>query len=296
MATDKSKLIDLDECVVKTLDLFIEKGNPDLNIPKFKRPLVVGSGNAAVTGQIIMKDSDAVFADESNFKNVLNVIKNVDGAILISSSGGKHAPIIAKELKRRKIKTILLTNNPKAAAAKYADKVYVFDKNAEPYTYNTSTYAGIILGKTKESAKEILKRIKKMKVPKNLKKYDAYYFIIPKRFYLIKEMILTKFDELFGPKISARVFTEEQTKHAKTIIPYDRELFIGLGCKNNLFGENRLDIPLSRDADYGEIMLVSYYFIGCIQKQNPHYFKDNIERYTKEASKLFGEEINPMVE
>ena len=47
------QLIDLDKCVINALNLFIRKKPKPIKLPKFKRPLVVGSGNAAVTGQIL---------------------------------------------------------------------------------------------------------------------------------------------------------------------------------------------------------------------------------------------------
>ncbi|MAG53075.1 MAG: hypothetical protein CMH62_03885, partial [Nanoarchaeota archaeon] len=221
----------------------------------------------------------------------------IDGAILISASGTKHAPIIAKELRRRK-KTILLTNNHNAPASKFVNKTFVFPKNVEPYTYNTSTYMSILIAKTKENPKKILKQIDKIKIPKTFRKYDAFYIFVPEKFDLVREMFLTKFDELFGSKISGRVFTVEQTKHAKTVVPSKKEFFIGLGCddKYKMFGKHKMCVPLSPKADYAEVLAVGYYVIGFIQKQHPQYFKDNIEAYTKEASKLFKYEIKPIVE
>ncbi|MAF50666.1 MAG: hypothetical protein CMH64_01110 [Nanoarchaeota archaeon] len=289
------KLIDLDECVINALNLFTEETLPKLNI-KFKRPLVVGSGNAAVTGKMILEDKNAIFADEGNYKHKLKKVK-VDGAILISASGTKHAPIIAKELKKRRIKTILLTNNQNAPASKFVKETLIFPKNSEPYTYNTSTYMSILLAKTKESSKHILKQIKKIKYPKNLRKYDAFYMFVPEKFDLVREMFMTKFDELFGSKISGRVFTVEQTKHAKTVVPSKKEFFIGIGCDDRykLFGRHKMCIPLSSKANYAEVLAIGYYIIGQIQKQHPQYFKNNIENYTKEASKLFKTKIEPIV-
>jgi hypothetical protein len=278
--------------------LFIENPPQKLNLGNFKRPLVVGSGNAAVTGKMILDDKDAIFADEGNYKHKLSKIKGIDGAILISASGTKHAPIIAKELKKRKKKTILLTNNPNAPASKFVSKTFVFPKNPEPYTYNTSTYMSILIAKTKENPEKILNQIKKIKVPKTFRKYDSFYIFVPKRFDLIREMFMTKFDELFGPKISGRVFTVEQTKHAKTVVPSNKEFFIGLGCDDRykIFGKHKMCVPLSPKANYAEVLALGYYVIGFIQKQNLPYFKNNIERYTKEASKLFKSEIKPIVE
>src|SRR3989344_1638876 len=151
------KLINLDQAFLNALKLFQEQRLPTLKLPSFKRLLVVGSGNAAVTGKILFQGTDAVFADESTYLQKLNVVKSIDGAVIISASGGKHAPIIAKELQKRKKKVILLTTNINAPAREYVDEMIVFPKQSEPYTYNTSTYLGMILSKTKENPKIILK-------------------------------------------------------------------------------------------------------------------------------------------
>lgn len=298
MTFNKKQIIDLDRCVINALELFIKKKVPRLQLGGFKRPLVVGSGNAAVTGRIILSDKDAVFADEGNYKQKLKAVKDIDGCVLLSASGGKHAPIIAKELKRRRKKVVLVTNNPNALAKRYADKTYVLPKNTEPYTYNTSTYMGMILAKTKENPRVILNHIKKIKskIPRNLRRYDSFYIIVPEELDNIREMFLTKFSELFGPKVSGRVFTVEQTKHAKTVISSDKELFISLGHNNKIFGKKRLNIPLPRKAGYASIMAVGYYIIGQIQKQHPPYFKNSIEAYAKRTSKMFGQTIKPIVE
>ncbi|MDA1197351.1 MAG: hypothetical protein O2779_05315 [Nanoarchaeota archaeon] len=290
------EIIGLDECVLSALKLFIDVGIPELHLGDYKRPLVVGSGNAAATGKIILEGSDAVFADEGTYLSHLGV---VDGAILISASGGKHAPIIATELKKREIETRLLTCNKNAEAKTLVKETFVFPKQAEPYTYNTSTYMSMILGKTKEDPKKILDYITTTIVPlipTDFKNYTAFYLIVPARFDSMREMLLTKFDELFGSMVNGRVFTVGQTKHAKTVIANSKELFISFGEKNTLFGEHRLDIPLPADADYAALMAIGYFVIGNIQKQHPAYFKDNIEEYVKNASNLFGSEIKALVE
>jgi hypothetical protein len=291
------KLPYLDKVVIDALNLFKKSKLPKLNL-KYKRPLVLGSGNAAVTGKIIFADKDAIFADEGNYKQKLKAIKNIDGAILLSASGGKHAPIIAKDLKKRKIETVLITNNPNAEANQFVKKSFFYPKNTEPYTYNTSTYMGMILGKTKESPQKILNLIKKTKTPKNLKKFNAFYIIVPTEFDNVRELFQTKFDELFGPIINGRVFTIEQTKHAKTVVPSDKEFFIGLGYNNKLFGkkQNRLNVTLPKSAGPATVMALGYYIIGQIQKQHPNYFKNNITNYTKQTSKMFKSTIKPIVE
>jgi len=296
---DAKGLIDLDECVLNALHLFIDEGLPKLHLGNFKRPLVVGSGNAAATGRILLEDTDAVEADESNFEKKLGSVHGVDGAILISASGEKHAPIIAKVLKKRKIKTILLTCNKNASAVKFVSKAYILPKNAEPYTYNTSTYMGMIMGHTRESPKKILEHIKKKikpKIPKNLSKYNAFFILVPNKFGNIREMFATKFDELFSSMVNGRVFTEEQVKHAKTITPSGRELFIGIGCENKVWGGKRANFKLPKGAKHAAVMAIGYYIIGQIQKQNPPYFKRNIAAYTKNASKIFGAEIKSIIE
>ena len=290
----KGDFIDLDECVINALELFSKAELASIEI-SYRRPLVVGSGNGAVTGEILFGDKDAVFADESNYLQRIQNSK-VDGCVIISASGGKHAPIIAKEMKSRGIETTLITNNPDAPAKEFVSKSLIFLKNHEPYTYNTSTYMGMILSKTHENPAEILQFIKKLKTPKNLKKYDSVFMIVPEEFDKIRGMFMTKFDELFQPIISGRVFTPEQAKHAKTVIPSKKELFLSFGYNNKIFGPktNRINISLPKNASFAAMMAIGYYVIGQIQKQNKPYFKDNIERYCREASKVFGEEIKPI--
>ncbi len=289
---------DLDVCVLAALELFTKEKIPKIKIP-YKRPLVVGSGNAAITGRIIFEKRDAIFADESNYEKKLKNIKVIDGVVLISASGGKHAPIIAKISKKFKKHISLITGNPEALAKKYLDgehkyDLYVFPKNREPYTYNTSIYLGMIFGITHENPEKILNQIKKIKIP-DFRKYDAFYILIPGKFEEAKEMFLTKFDELFGSKISGRVFTSEQTKHAKTLVPSDKELFICVNTNPKQFSKNFFRINLSKKANYGELMATLYYLIGHIQKQNIPYFKNNISSYAKKTSKIFRQEINPIV-
>jgi len=300
---DTSKLMNLDECVIDALNLLSKTKLPSLDIlKKYKRPLVVGSGNAAVTGRIIFEDVDAVFANEGTYEKKIDNVEGIDGAILISASGGKHAPKIAKDLKERGLEVWLFTCNPEALAKEHVDedKTLVYPKNPEPYTYNDSTYKGMILSRTNEDPKQILNYIKTEVdplIPPNLADYDAFYLIVSPEFDNIREMLLTKFDELFGSKISGRVYTPEQTKHAKTVVPSDKEMFISFGYNNQLFGnENaRLNIPLPENAGYAAMMAIAYYVIGKIQAQNEPFFKKNIVAYCEKASNIFGQKIEPIV-
>lgn len=299
MMLDKKQIIDLDDCVIDALELFIRKGVPELDINRFKRPLVVGSGNAAATGMIIFEKSDAVFADESNFELKLKTVKEIDGVVLISASGGKHAPIIAKISKKRyKKSVVLLTNNENAPAKRYADESYVFPKNAEPYTYNTSTYMGFILSATKEDPKKILDFIRKktdrIKMPE-FRKYSGYYIMVPEKLGGITKMLHTKFTELFGRKVARDIETFEHSKHATTVVPSD-ELFISFGKKDRIFGNDGLFVQLPNNAGYGAMMAIGYYMIGKMQKSYQPWFKENIEEYCRKASKIFRQEIKPIVE
>ena len=292
---DKSQLKDLDEVVISSLELFSRERPPRLEIPDFRRPLVVGSGNAAAIGRILFHDRDAVFSDVGSFRQILGSTPGIDGALLVSATGSKSAQGIAKELKRRKIRTVLITNNPEAPAGKLVEKALVFPKQPEPYAYNTSTYLGMVLGRTGEDPKRILEHIRKLKIPGDLGSYDAFFILIPEQFYLMRDLFLKKFGELFGPMVSARAFTPEEAKHGDTSIESNKELFISFGEKNRLLGTKRLDIPLPKKAGYGAMLATGYYVIGNIQKQHPPYFRDSVESFTKRMSRIFGERIDPMV-
>lgn len=296
---DKNQIINLDECVINALNLFIREKIPLINILNFKRLLVVGSGNAAAAGRIMFEKTDAIFADESSYETRLKNISEIDAVVVISASGGKHAPIIAKKanLKYKK-RVILLTNNKDAAAKRYAHETQIFPKNPEPYTYNTSTYMGMILAQTHEDPKKILqfinKRIAKIRYP-DFGRYNKYFLVVPPEFEGIIKMLNVKFMELFGRQIARDVETTEAMKHATTVVPSEDELFICFGRKNK-YGADNFFVPLPANADYGAMMAVSYYIIGKIQRYQQPWFRDNIEEYCKKASKIFKQEIKPIVE
>ena len=88
----------------------------------------------------------------------------------------------------------------------------------------------------------------------------------------------------------------EQAKHAKTVIPSDKELFIGLGYDNKSFGKKRINFPLPKNAGCAAVIAIGYYVIGTIQAQKKPYFRNNIADYCRKASKEFGQEIKPIVE
>jgi len=293
---DVSNIPDLDTCVLGALELFQKEKIPEMNI-SYERPLVVGSGNAEATGRIIFADRDAIFASESNLEEKLKNIRNINGVVLVSASGGKHAPIIAKAAKEKDKHVTLITTNSNAQAKEYSDSMYVFPKQREPYTYNTSTYMGMILGKTGENPRAIydfvLNNTDKIELP-DFRKFDKYYLIVPPEFSGLIRMLQVKFIELFGRKIARDVESSEYVVHATTVVPSD-ELFISFGKPNETYGKNRLNVPLPENSDYASMMAVSYYIVGKIQKAHPPYFKENIVPYTKEVSKIFNQEIKPIV-
>jgi hypothetical protein len=194
----------------------------------------------------------------------------------------------------------LITTNDKSEAGKIVNDTFVLPRQKEPYTYNTSTYMGMILGKTGEDAGEIYRFIKQ-KIDKidfrKFRKYDKFYLIIPPEYGVgIKRMLEIKFIELFGRRIARDVETSEYIKHATTVVP-SRELFISFGEKNEDYGRkgDRLFIPLPKNCSFGGMMAVGYYVIGKIQKSKPGWFKRNISGYVENASRVFGSEIKAIV-
>lgn len=296
-------LPNLDTVVLGALELFSSTPLPDLGTIPFKRPLVVGSVGAHVTGQIVFNTKPAVFADENNYQ-VKMQLPDIDGAVLLSASGGKHAIAIAEALKQRNIETYLVTNTPDAPASQFipTEHVLVFPKNREPYTYNTSTYLGMILAATHEQPEAIYSFIADElapSIPQNFGSYHAYVLVIPPQFALLRELLETKFDELFGPRITGRVFTTEEIEHAKTVVHSDDELFITFGVdipSELLQGSTHIALPTPPSTGYGGMMAVSYFVVGNIQRQHPPYFKDAVVSYAQTASKVFGHEIKPIVE
>ncbi len=304
---DPKSLIDLDQCVVNALNLFLDPGTqfPKPNLRQFQRPLVVGSGNAIATGRIIFDSYDAVFADEGGYKGKLDAIKSIDGVVLLSASGGKHAPIIAKDVKATGRKIVLFTCNPSPLAKNDVSELHVFPSQPEPYTYNTSTYMGMLMAcmidDPRAEARKILDHIRNVVDPtlqkwgKRLGDFNAFYLLVPEEFDLIRIMLATKFVELFARRIARDVFTWEQSKHATTVVETPKELFLAFGRENTTFGKDRLNIPLPENATYPAIMATGYYVIGKLQAQKPAWFKEGVESFAQRASKLFGQKIEPIV-
>ena len=298
-------LPDLDIAVLGALELFHKEPLPPLKIDMYNHPLVVGSGNAEATGRIIFRDVDAVFASESDYEEKLKSMPNIDGIILISASGEKHGPLIARKAKEYHKHVTLITNNPHSSASLELDHLhpydeFVFPKNREPFSYNTSTYMGMILAHSGEDPEEILRYITE-KIDSidfsRLVNFSKFYLIVPHQFSGIIRMLHVKFIELFGRNIARDIESSEYVPHATTIAPSD-ELFICFGAENTTWGrpENRLTIPLPENAGYGAMMAIGYYTIAQIQKRHQPYFKEHVVAYMESVSTIFGHTLSPIVE
>jgi hypothetical protein len=302
---DLDSIPNLDVAVLGALELLSQNKLSKIDVSAYHHPLVVGSGNAEATGRILFEKNDALFASESNFEEKLANIPSIDGVVLISASGSKHAPIIAKKARELGKHVTLITNTANSPAAKELDLAggdaeHVFPKNREPYTYNTSTYMGMILGATGEDPAAIYRFIAEQIAPMQLpdfSQYDKYYLIVPPQFSNLVRMLQVKFIELFGRNIARDVETSEYVRHATTIAP-SNELFISFGAENTMWGEpqNRLFVPLPNGADYGAMMAIGYYAVAQIQKAYPHYFKDNVAPWAAHVSELFNQTVTPIVE
>lgn len=281
------ELSNLDRIVLDTLDFFTENRPPKLDLSKYSLPFVVGSGNAYNTGAILFSGQAAVLADESDFRSLISAYTSaiekglITQAVIISASGEKDSVWEVELAKKHGLATTLLTCGADSSAAKIADHTLTYRKIAEPYTYNTSTYLGMVLSATGEDPTEIKHFIEGLALPESFAGYDAYAFVLPDRFGSICPMIDIKRHELFGPYLSLRAFPEGHARHAKFVVRSERELVIGVGTKNNWFGhpDHRFDITLPERTGFGLILALTYFLAGRIQATKLPYFKENIEAY-----------------
>ncbi len=292
----------LDQIVIQALDFFAKNRTPSINVNGFKSPFVVGSGNARNAGEIIFSGKDATFADESDFKSVMasSNKKTQDGllrdVVVISASGGKDSPWEVRLAKENGLKTTLLTTKADSEAAKIADDVIVFQSIAEPYTYNTSTYMGMMLGAAYEDPSGIKELIESLKFPENFGEYKGYAFVVPDEFMQICPMLEIKQSELFGSKVAIRAFPQGHARHAKFVIRDPQEMVMSLGQKNEFFGDpnHRWDIDFPKDMRFAGIMAATYYIVGKIQASKPPYYKENIARYVSEdGPRAYGPTTKP---
>jgi len=289
----------LDQIVLDTLDFFTQNPPPRLDLSEFKLPLVVGSGNAYNAGRIMFSNRAAIFADESDFKSTIESFKPVidqkliTQAIIISASGEKDSVWELELAKQYGLHTTLLTCKPNSSAAKLADRVVAFRSIAEPYTYNTSTYLGMILATTNEDPATIKAMLASLEWPKGFENYESYAFVVPDQFINITPMITIKGEELFGPKLGIRAYSQGHARHAKFVHPWEKELVISLGEPNQFFGhpDHRWDIPLAPTASFATAVALSYFICGKAQTTHPPYFMEDIEAYCADyGPKAYGKD------
>lgn len=284
-----NKLPNLNASVISGLNFFQKNKMPRFR-PSRSFCFVVGSVNAYHTGRMLFADQPAIFADESNFSALLKIyrplIKNktIKEATIISASGEKDSVWEVQAAKRAGLRTILLTCSPKSTAAELAGHNLSFKKNPEPYSYNFSTYLGMLLARTGEKPRDIKKFVKSIKASKKLKRHNYFTFILPDRYRPIVDMINVKDDELFGPYSKLRAYSEGNARHAKFICKSPKELVISFG-QNKFFGlpQNRWNIKLPKNADYGTMLAASYYLVGLIQAAWPAYFKKGLPDYCRDT-------------
>lgn len=293
---NKNNIPNLNESLLSAL-AFFEKEKPHFPKKSFKNIIfVVGSGNAYNVARLIFDKQAVIFASESNFKKLLKNYKEmiskkiISEVVVISASGEKDSIWEIKLAKKLSLKTTLLTCEKNSSATKLADHISVFKKIAEPYTYNISTYLGMLLAKENIDPKNIVKFIKSLSFPNNFANYEAYSFVLPDELEPLAAMIEIKGHELFGPRLSLRAFSNGQARHAKFVIPFEKELVISLG-ENKYFGlkKNRWEIKNKKGFSASLAMALTYFIIGKIQESKPAYFKNNIENYCSTGSFAYGQ-------
>ncbi len=283
----------LHDVVLQALDLHASYKLPHLRLEPAHKRIVVASGNALPTGRILFSNEQAICCSEGRYQALLEQNSEIDSAVIVSASGAKHAPIIIDELLSRGLPTYLVTSTEHSPASDRlpADRVFTTRSTDEPITYNVSTYMGMILARTHEDPATIKEHLLETILPliPDFTKYKAFYLLFQPRFEEQLEMFTTKFDELFGGRLNGRCYTWEQTLHAKTVVPWAKELFISFGYKNDDFGISRLNLPLPDQPGFACVMATGYFIIGHIQAQFPPWFKQHSENYKLEQERLFRE-------
>lgn len=285
----KIEIDSLNISVLKALDVLRQIKLPQFKPKAYDFPIVIGSGNAYNTAQVIFSNQKAIFANESNAQEIFNrykkLIKNgsISHAIIISASGEKDSIWEIKAAKKAGLETILLTCSPGSSAAKIANKILIFPKLSEPYTYNFSTYLSMITAASQENLAQIEQYILRLKIPKKFQSYKSYAFVLPDAYASLAPMIEIKKSELFGPNVSIRAFSYGEARHAKFVIREADELVISFG-ENKYFGltKSRWKIKENKLMGPAFIMSLSYFLVGLIQTAKPDYFKQNIEKFCQD--------------
>lgn len=300
---DVQSLPNLNIVVLGALEYLSGATIPSLNVREYTRPLVIGSVNALSTGRVLFESVDAVFAEEGNYHAAFLRVPQIDAVYIFSASGGKHAVHIAKDVAMRGLPTFLVTSTEHAPAAAYLDssRVLVFPHIREPYTYNTSTYMGMMLGNSSESPAEIrtfIEDVVRPSIPKTLGTFTSFVLTVQPQFAPLRSMFMTKFDELFAPVVTGRAFTDEEIKHAKIIVSSPTQYFLNFGVAATGYANvaQQLEIPILPQCGPVAMLAIGYYVIGCIQEQHEPYFARGIGAYIDRASTIFNQSLSVIVE
>ena len=288
----------VDDCVINALEGLGRAKIPKIPYDRIVAPIVMGSGNAYHTGVLLFEDRAAFTATESTYKGVLDALGNfAKSGVVISASGSKNAGGISEELKRRDIAyrfLITCTKDSEASAFFDGEKIFELPKCPEPYTYNTSTYLGMLLTKYWRKPSEIEAHIRNTVDPileerrEDIDRASAFYFMVPNEAENIKSMFHIKFEELFGRRFGRDIYTPEfADKHATDIVSTDGELRVAIGCHGPDLSREDISIPLpdNNPKDYATLMAVGYYTIGKIQKSRQSFFRDNVVDWCKARGK-----------
>ena len=122
---DLSTIPDLDVVVLGALELFSKTELPNLDFSHFQKPLVLGSVNAYMTAQIVFSDTVAVFANEGSYKQTFAKNDGIDGAVIFSASGSKHAVAMVADLQKEGLEVHLVTNTPGSPAGELLSSEFV---------------------------------------------------------------------------------------------------------------------------------------------------------------------------
>ncbi len=273
----------LSQVVLDALSLHASCTLPSIALPPARQRLVVASGNALPTARILFPEDNVTFCSESGYHSVLDADSSLDASVVVSASGSKSAPQIIDVLSERGLDPWLVTCDASSPAATRleAARVITTRSQPEPITYNTSSYMGMILSKTREDAAAIRSHIVGEVAPlvPSFASYEAFFLVLRPEFDVQREMFVTKFDELFGGRVNGRCYTDEQTLHAKTVVPWQKELFLLFDCESAAVGDERLSIPLPAAAGPAAMMAVGYYVVGRIQEAFPAWFRDHMPAY-----------------
>ena len=245
----------VDYYVLRTLEKLEEWDYPEIDIEESERNVFLGSGNAFNTALLFIKVFDGIALNVGNYKEFFRKERKGYKVHIISASGGKDSVKMARFLKRKGIKIVLITNNPEAPSKKFASKVFVFPCFKEPPTYNVSTYSSMIYFLFKENVKKIKKFIQRIKIP-NLKKYKYILFVSKDELYPIARMASRKVAETLQG-IGSHAECISDAAHGFFIQPNKWRLVFCIDCDVEERKKFRLKIK-----SYLGSLLSSYYIIG----------------------------------